>query len=143
MLRRTVPGPTPQASRCAWLWARGAGRVAHQGAGIADVDRDGEQLEGVAEGGRGLLSPDQVDREHTRGAAGEVALGQRRVGTPGDPRVVDPPDAGGLVQACGQGGGVLADALHAQVRVSIPISTCWALGAGRVAPRSVTYLARA
>src|SRR5699024_10469187 len=81
-----------------------------------DVDRDGEQLEGVAEGGRGLLSPDQVDREHTRGAAGEVALGQRRVGTPGDPRVVDPPDAGGLVQACGQGGGVLADALHAQVQ---------------------------
>ena len=83
--------------------------------GIADVDGEGEQLQGVAEGGGRLLSPGEVHGEHAGGAVGEVATDEVRVGTARDARMVDPGDPGAAMQAPGERRGIGADLAHPQV----------------------------
>lgn len=94
---------------------RGGGRVAHQRAGVADVDGESEQLQGIAEGRGGGLSSCQVEGEHSGGAVGEVSRGESGVRPAGDRGVVDALHAGRPVQASGESGGVGADLAHAQI----------------------------
>ena len=92
----------------------GGGGVQEAGAGVGDVGEDGAEAHGVHEFGGGGAAALDAEGDDAAGSAGHVFLGEGVVGAGGEAGVVDPGDAGVVLQKFGDGQGVADVALHAQ-----------------------------
>src|SRR5882724_1400519 len=92
----------------------GRGRVAGQGLGVAHVDEPLDEPQRVVELLAGLEPSLDPEGHERAGAAAEVALGERVVGTLREARVVDPVDPAIAVQEFGDAPGIFHVALDPQ-----------------------------
>ena len=92
----------------------GAGRVAGERFGVADVDQAGDQLQRVDETPARFCPALDAEAEDAGGTAAHVVVDQRFVIAGFQPGITHPRHLRVLLQALGNRQGVVADAIHAQ-----------------------------
>ena len=85
------------------------------GAGVSYVGGDGTQAQGLHEGLRRLAPALYTEGHHAAGTLGQVLPGGLVVGVAGEAAVLHPSDLGVALEILGDGQGVFAVALHADV----------------------------